>query len=113
MCRSAAATVVNTGKNAPMAIRVILDSSPICSHRISSGTQASDGTARSAARVGFSSASPARERPTIAATARPTTEPAAKPSSTRWMEIAMCSPSSPRSTSSMPAWTTLIGPGRR
>src|SRR5699024_53291 len=67
ICRSAAATVVNTGKKAPIAMSVILDSSPICSQRISSGTQASEGTARRAARVGFSSASPARDRPTTAA----------------------------------------------
>ncbi len=44
--RSAPATVVYTGKNAPMAMSVIFDSSPILSHRMSSGTQASDGTAR-------------------------------------------------------------------
>ena len=113
MWRSAAATVVNTGKKAPIAISVIFDSSPICSHRISSGTQASEGTARRAASVGFSSAPPARDRPTTAATARPTTEPAAKPISTRCTEIAMCSPSSPRSRSSAPACTTAHGPGRR
>ena len=84
-------TVVKTGKNAPMATSTTLGGSPSPIHNPSSGTQASDGTARSAPSVGESSALATREDPVRPPTTRPAAAPQAKPMSTRWTLIATLS----------------------
>ena len=90
---------------------MIFDSSPILNHRISSGTQASDGTARMAPSVGASRMSPRRRGPTTAPKARPIAAPNAKPMSTRCVEMAMYCPSRPRWARSTAASHTISGDG--
>ena len=78
---------------------------------MSSGTQASDGTARMAPSSGASRASPSRERPTTAPSSRPIALPIAKPIRTRWVEIATYGPSRSRSARSTAAFQTDAGLG--
>ena len=70
-------------ENAPIAIKVTLESSPIPIHSSRSGTRASDGIARKAASIGLRRTSPAFVSPTTAAPANPITDPMANPSRTR------------------------------
>ena len=73
-----------------MAMSVIFDSSPILSHRISSGTHASDGTARIAPSVGPEEHGPTSAKsPVDGAEEQPSDAPMANPISTRWAEITM------------------------
>ena len=91
---------------------VILESSPILSHRMSSGTQASDGTARIAPRVEPKNRSQVRARPVTAPSTSPSDAPIAKPTSTRCVEMQeKLDRAVPRSTSSMAASRTLAGDG--
>ena len=79
---------VYTGKKAPMAMSVTLDSSPIFSHRISSGTHASEGTARIAPSVDPKKTSQTRARPVTRAQQQPQRgadgEPQQHPLRRRW-----------------------------
>ena len=90
---------------------VILEPSPILSHRMSSGTQASDGTARIAPRVEPKNRSHVRASPVTAPSSSPSDAPIANPTSTRCVDSRMKPPSVPRSTSSMAASRTLAGDG--
>ena len=65
------------------------------SHRIKSGTQAMDGTERSACRLGSSSRLAKSDAPVSAPTSVPAIAPAAKPASTRPSVAETCVQSSP------------------
>ena len=92
-----------------MAMSVIFDSSPILSHRMSSGTHASEGTARMAPSVDPKKTSQVRARPVMAPRTSPSEAPMAKPTSTRWTEMVMNLTSSPRSNSWTAAFQTSAG----
>jgi hypothetical protein len=71
------------------------DASKMPSHRMNSGTQASDGMALSALRVGSSSLRAVALAPVSAPTAMPPAAPMAKPTTTRHRVAKACVQSSP------------------
>ena len=94
-----------------MATRVTFEFSPMPIHSKSSGTHASEGTARRAPMVGATNTRTGADKPISDPSTRPSTAPMPKPISTRWVEIATCLASSPRCASSIPAPTTRSGEG--
>src|SRR5471032_1521425 len=84
------ATPIYTGKKAPMAISTSLGASSMPSHSSSRGTQASDGIARNAWKVGSSIASVRRLRPTAAPSSSAAAAPDAYPAATRKVLATIC-----------------------
>ena len=92
-------------------IEVSFGASPMPSQSTNSGTQASDGTARSALSVGPSRLSTGREKPTASPRTMAIAEPTPQPIATRFTLASTFGTRSPMSCSSRPAAMTSSGAG--